>query len=734
VSRWSNAAFDTSVTVIRMLRDPRGRLFLTSGTILFVELLLIRWIPANVAYVGFFNNFLLLSSFLGIGIGILLGRRVDARAAAWFAPCAFAIVVFVSLAQVNIRNEPGDVWFATGEGRRLDINFIVLPSLLILTTIAMAFLAIPLGPLFRTMPPLRAYAFDISGSMAGIALFAGVSLAGLPPSIWFAIAGLLVALLTFGRAGRWQRAVGMAALVGAAMVSFGIETVGGDVYSPYYRLDVVRTPRTDVIFVNGLAFQAMFPAAAPKEAYYDQVYRWFPDRTFAKALIIGAGSGTDVSVALAHGTRAVDAVEIDPGIQAIGRAQHPDHPYSDPRVSAIIADGRAFLRNSTERYDLIVFAVTDSLTLVSSTSNLRLESFLFTEESFASARDHLTPDGVFVMYNYYRQGWVVGRLAKMALDQFGASPLVMALPYQAEIGEGLNLDNVRTFILVGNGKENHTVDSIRAKFAENGSFWVNERPQFNGVNSFRADMPFIPGAGQWHKIAPAKVDTAAVALTPTDNWPFLYLKDKAIPRHPSLDGILVIAAVSLVILLAFAPVRRIRPNGQMFFLGAGFMLLETKGVVHMALLFGSTWVVNSFVFAAILVMILCSNLYVLALRPRKLWPYYLLLAAALLVNVFVPMRYFLSLSGTLRPVVSCAVIFVPIFFAGVIFATSFRDSTQPDIDMGSNIAGIILGGLSEYFSLMLGFNYLLGIAIAFYLLSMVLRRRMPLAPAPPVVS
>jgi hypothetical protein len=74
------------------------------------------------------------------------------------------------------------------------------------------------------------------------------------------------------------------------------------------------------------------------------------------------------------------------------------------------------------------------------------------------------------------------------------------------------------------------------------------------------------------------------------------------------------------------------------------MLLETKGVVHMALLFGSTWTVNSVVFFAILVMILIANLYVLAIRPNKLWPYYALLAVGLLVNALVPMDWFLSLS------------------------------------------------------------------------------------------
>src|SRR5438045_6449687 len=309
-----------------MLHDLRVRLVLTSATVLFVELLFIRWIPANVVYVGFFNNFLLLASFLGIGIGILLGRRVRPSAAVFFGPISFALVVFVALAQVNITYEPGDVWFATGEGRQLDINFLVLPSLLLLTTAAMACLAVPLGPLLRALPPLRAYAFDIGGSMAGIAVFAAVSLAGLPPSVWFTIAGLPVALSTFGGARRWPRAIATATLIGAVAMCWGIETISGDAYSPYYRLDVAHAPRTDVIFVNGVPFQAMFAANAPKEPYYDQVYRWFPGRTFAKALIVGAGSGTDVSVALAHGVGAVDAVEIDPGIQAVGRARHPGEP------------------------------------------------------------------------------------------------------------------------------------------------------------------------------------------------------------------------------------------------------------------------------------------------------------------------------------------------------------------------------------------------------------------------
>ena len=158
----------------------------------------------------------------------------------------------------------------------------------------------------------------------------------------------------------------------------------------------------------------------------------------------------------------------------------------------------------------------------------------------------------------------------------------------------------------------------------------------------------------------------------------------------------------------------------MFFLGAGFMLLETKGIVHLALLFGSTWMVNSIVFAAILVMALMSNLYVLVRNPRKLWPYYGLLIASLALNLTVPMTSFLTLPAIVKVVVTCLVVFVPVFFAGVVFAASFGASQQPDLDFGSNVGGVILGGLSENFSLVVGFNNLLLIAIVYYMLSALL--------------
>ncbi len=87
------------------------------------------------------------------------------------------------------------------------------------------------------------------------------------------------------------------------------------------------------------------------------------------------------------------------------------------------------------------------------------------------------------------------------------------------------------------------------------------------------------------------------------------------------------------------------------------------------------------------------------------------------------MNAFLSLAPLARTLASCAVVFVPVFFAGVIFAAAFRDSREPDRDFGWNVAGIILGGLSEQLSLVLGFSLLLLVAMAYYLLSAALRPR-----------
>ena len=305
--------------------------------------------------------------------------------------------------------------------------------------------------------------------------------------------------------------------------------------------------------------------------------------------------------------------------------------------------------------------------------------------------------------------------------------LVISLPYNPKIAANDTQRSI-TFVIVGN-RENRSVEKIRQAFAEKSSFWIAHEPRKNlDLNAFGPLPP--PGfpSSDWLRIGPAQVNTEGVGRLPTDDWPFLYLREPTIPAL-NFRGLVIVGVLSLVILFLFAPVRRIKPNPQMFLLGAGFMLLETKGVVHMALLFGSTWFVNSIVFFAILIMVLLSNLYVINFSPKRLWPYSLALIALLAVNMVVPMTTFLALPGALKTVVSCLVIFLPVFFAGVVFASSFRVSTQPDVDFGSNIGGVFLGGLCEFVSLILGFNNLLIVAIAFYALAMLFAPRLSRIPA-----
>jgi len=646
------------------------RLFLTSGTILFVELMLIRWIPANVTYIGFFNNFLLMASFLGIGLGILLGRRGWSPGAAPFALLLFAVVALVFRNQLNVQlNSTEEIFFGLAESKSADVNFLVLPLVVVLVTALMAALALPLGPLLKSMPPLRAYAIDIGGSMAGIAGFAALSATGSSPLIWFGIAAVLLLLLELGRGiSLWS---GAAALAIGASVFFVAGSVAGDTWSPYYRIRTFNDQSGMThITVNGIPHQAMWPLdRQSKEPFYEQVFRWFPDRTYEKVLIVGAGSGTDTAIHLARGAGHIDAVEIDPAIQQLGRDRHPDRPYDDPRVSRYNNDGRAFLRNSTERYDLIVFALPDSLTLVSTTANVRLESFLFTEQAFASVRDHLAPNGIFVLYNYYREPWLVAKLADQLQTVFGSPPLL------------------------------RVYSSVQAALAAG-----------PGVESLQGARP--PG----DRSDPVPEVGAPSPRHATDDWPFLYLRQGFIAPYYFIALALVLLGALLAVAAAArvtgTSIRRFSPH--FFVLGVAFLLLETRSLVSFSLLFGTTWFVNALAFFAILASVLLA-IFVNARFPiRRPTLLYVGLFATLGLAFLLPPESLLIDPPLLRYTLAAALAFAPVFFANLVFSYSFRDTATADMAFASNLLGAMVGGALEYLALITGYQALLVVVAVLY--------------------
>ncbi len=712
-------------------------LFLVSFTILFFELTCIRWFGSTVIFLTFFTNLVLMACFLGMSVGCLaatserdyMDRVVTLTA--WTVLLSAAVLVFYFsfgriLVDVGSQGSPQQVYFGT-EFKPKDPSYFVVPIEIVagvfFLLIASIFVGLGqvMGRAFDTMSNhVLAYTVNILGSLAGIAAFGIASYFWTPPIVWFLIS--LGGCVYLAERSRWSYAIGVVTVLLLTGYFSGIGLDRADqrtFWSPYYK--ILYETEAKAIDTNNIGHQSMVRISAAGSGYMLPylLNRDANGPALDDVLVIGAGSGNDVQAALAQGARHVDAVEIDPVINRIGRRDHPDRPYDDPRVSIHIDDGRSFLRRTPRSYDLVSYAVVDSLVLHSGYSSLRLESFLFTEGAFRDIKARLKPGGVFAMYNFYRQGWVVGRLARMAEKVFGTKPIVISLPYQERISPQDSQGNHFTLLMVAN-PGSAALDAIRAKFAEKTLFWVNARPQYNTtLNAYGPEPPPTADseAGDWQKIGPAEVDTTGIETLPTDDWPFLYLRERMIPGL-NLRWIAMVALLALAILYWYAPVRAVRPNGQMFFLGAGFMLLETKGVVQMALLFGSTWMVNSIIFFAILVMILLSNLFVIVCRPGKRWRlYYGLLIGSLLVNALVPLDSYLGLPGPARMIVSCTLVFIPVFFAGIIFALAFRESSQPDIDIGSNILGVIAGGLSENLSLMTGFNSLLILAIAYYVLS-----------------
>jgi hypothetical protein len=118
-------------------------------------------------------------------------------------------------------------------------------------------------------------------------------------------------------------------------------------------------------------------------------------------------------------------------------------------------------------------------------------------------------------------------------------------------------------------------------------------------------------------------------------------------------------------------------------------------------------------------MILIANLFVALARPVRLAPYYTLLLLTLVVSALVPMDTFLGMDRAAQITAASALAFTPIFFAGVIFAVSFMRAAEPDRAFGANIAGAMFGGLAEYSSMLLGFQYLLFVALALYVISII---------------
>jgi SAM-dependent methyltransferase len=664
--------------------SARMRLIVSSALMLFVQLALIRWAGGNLVHLSYFSNLILLASFLGIGLGFLRARKP--RDLGRYAPVAILVLIaFIFFFPARIEGSSSELIFFTEVTPTGLPTWVTLPLVFLVVAFAMTLLGEITGRAFLAFTALDAYRWDIVGSLSGTLFFTLVAFLRSPSWIWPTV--MLIALvLLYGKAlpaVSWLAAVGIVVLLVIESLTPGVS------WSPYYKVttqDVTDTgpaPYT-AIQVNGIPHQNVLDAEKrlELEPLYGKPYERAVDNPLRDVLVIGAGTGTDVALALARGAQHVDAVEIDPRIQQIGIEKNPNQPYADPRVTTYIDDGRAFLSRTDREYDLILFALPDSLTLVSGASQLRLESYLFTRESIQEAYDHLSPDGVFAMYNYYREDWLINRLAGTVEEVFGHAPCIDRFTAVQSLA----------VMAIGKSPDNAVCDQI----------WERE---------------VIAAAGE------------EIPAPSADDRPFLYLKEASIPQLYLILIGLILAVSLIAIRVVGGPLRQMRGYTDLFLMGMAFLLLETRSITTFALLFGTTWLVNALVFAGVLLAVLLAIEVTRRFSPRRPW-----VVAALFTSLaiawLVPNAWLLSLPVPLRLLVAVALAFAPIFCANLYFTSRFKDAANPTAAFAANLFGAMIGGCLEYLSLLTGYRFLLVVAAVIYLAAVLVGRRLGARAAP----
>ncbi len=678
------------------------RLLLVSSAALYLEIVLIRWIGTEVKIFAFVQNLSLIACFLGFGVGCFNARK---RGSLILSLAATSIIVIAASLRVGRWHEfmlsvsavlsytsDGALWSSATQvslgtfAEAYASSLLIVAMFLLLICVSMIPLGWWVGYYLENMPnTVSAYSVNLVGSILGIWLLAILAFMWLSPSYWFVAA---FALVLFAQPFSWRDTFIGVALLGITLLALK-PAPGTKVYwSPYQKLSFTEVGNEQYnIDVNNEGYMtianltpaalAANPALASSypDSSYDSPFQFA--QSVNRVLIIGAGAGNDIAAALRHGAEHIDAVEIDPVISTLGTRLHPEHPYSSPKVHLITNDARNFLRQSHDKYDVIIFGLLDSHTEFSGYSSVRVDNYVYTEQSFLDAKQLLGKDGILVLKFEVRSPWTwMGqRFYAMLTHIFPHPPLTY---YSESVGALLH---GTVFI-----ESNDPSLWQKGAAAQHASFVRSHPPAF-----------------------PLSAENGPPPTT--DDWPYVYNRGHFIPR-----AYFAVSAVILALALYLAgPFFKPKQKGTwlFFLLGAGFLLMETQLVSRLALYFGTTWLVNCIALTGILTVLLFANFYVQFRKPQKLGIYYACLCAALIANYLIP---FASIPGSGRMVgtVVCAAYCVPFFFAGVIFTETFRSAAGSSKDFGANMLGAVAGGLTQNLSFVFGMKALLLIAAILY--------------------
>lgn len=665
----------------------RAAVFLASAAALFVQLLLIRWIGSEVRIFAYFQNLTLIACLLGFGLGMFCAHRRDRLLT---SVVALEVLLFV----VALAGREGWAWgpavvsstfsravesITMGDeaSRHVGAGEVAVAwgwtaGLFLGAVAAMFGYAQRIAAGIAAFAPerrLAAYGWNLAGSLVGVLSFALAGALWLPPWAWLALGVLATLPLLAGRA---RFLVAVSALPVMLLLQDARVT-----WSPYQKLE--HEPRTGAVIVNGTGYMVLRgfePSPNDGDMERRGLDRWRLPHTVhpgaGRVLIVGAGGGNDVAAALRAGATRVVAVEIDAAILAIGD-HHPERPYADPRVVAVVDDARHHIETTDEQFDLIVFSHLDAHGALSAFTNVRLDNYVHTVESFRAFRRRLAPGGALYVSFQAIQPWVAERLRENLALAFDAPPVT----WLARSTGGQVLSH---FLATDDA-------ALRAR-----------------ADAFARDVYTD------ERLAPAPAPSS-------DAWPYLYVLERAVPR-PMLW--VAVPLVLLTVLLVGLVVRRdagaALPLDRHFAcLGAAFLLVEVHNVSRLALVFGTTWSVNAWVISGVLAVALGATALAARLAPGPPRWAYAPLIALLLVGAATPLGALVGLPG--GALLAVLLFSAPLAFAGLLFGGSLRVAPDPARALGANVLGALLGGFLELGSFLVGLPGLLVLAAALYALS-----------------
>lgn len=665
-------------------------IFLASALGLFAELMVIRWHASAFQLFGYFKNISLLSCFLGLGIGYSMARRKSLSILLVLPALSIQFIGMLLLRYTQLQTalqSPISEQLTLGLAQATSFNrTLMVYGFLIMVVIFNMLTFIPFGHLVSRLmlrkPKLVAYSWNLAGSLTGILLFSLIAFFWSPPAIWFLLTAFGVYPFIFkARKLLWLSVV--SAFLAVAVFSIPFYTDRIDVYSPYQLITVhLERNAPPVLQVNNVFYQRIIDLRRDSSQrvdnkkfdsqinYYDLPYLIKSEPE--KVLIVGSGTGNDVAAALRGNADRIDAVEIDPVILRYGEKFHPEKPYQDERVRTILDDARHFIRKSTDKYDLIVYGLLDSHTLLSGKSSVRLDSFVYTVEGFNEAKNLLTDKGMIALSFSVLSEELGKKLFLMLQAAFdGQDPVI----YKTEVGGGALL------YIIGPGVPS-SLDNINT-------------PLENVTDKYK--------------------NPEIVTDISTDDWPFFYMPVRKYP----------VSSIMIVILLLFISLLSIRQylpklnassfSITAFFLGAGFMLVETKNITELSLAFGNTWLVISAVITGILTMAFLANLIIMKWgTPRSIITYGLL-GLSLVLGMLFSTYGFIGLPDILAKLLSLFLLTIPLFFSGFAFSSELAIRADVSAALSANLMGAMLGGFLEYNSMYFGFSSLYIFAIIMYM-------------------